>query len=175
MSDSENRSYGSSSDNDGDVYFDGPSVADLDYNVMMIEAQQHVKTQYYGLPIGQEERNLMNRLTPDALKAYAQVREIINQATIYASEAIQKNWARTMSSSEVVNYFNSLTNQLEQTYNPMISTMQNQPADVVMSLEQLTKSRMKNVEQLFGTLHELVQLSNLSNSIDNLRLMQNMF
>lgn len=160
-----NSSSGSYASGSDEAYFDGPSVLDLDYNVMTLEAQQHVKTQYYGIPITQQERELMNRLSPNALKAYGQFREILNQGHIYASEAIQKNWASSMSSAQIVNYFNTMTEQINQVYNPMIATMQNQPGEIVTALEQLSKSRMKNIQELFEALHSLVQVANVANSL----------
>lgn len=166
---------GSLSSSEDGYYWEAPSVSDLDYNVMMLEAQMSVKTQYYGVPITQNERALMDKLSPEALKNYGVVREIINQGTIYASEAIQKNWASSMSTSEVVNYFNNMTSQMEKNFNTMIQSMQTQPMDVVMSLQKLTESRMTNMLQLFETLNGLVQMSNVTNNLDNLKLLRNLF
>ncbi|MCM1076884.1 MAG: hypothetical protein NC411_05945 [Bacteroides sp.] len=153
-------------------YVEGvPSVLDLDYNVMTMQAQLDVRTQYYGFPITQSEQNLLNQLSPGALKAYSQLRDVINNAAIYANEAIKKNWARNMSPQEVINTYNTLKTQSNTVSSQISSSFQNESADVVNSLFGMLGNYSSQVDASFNALLQLTQVSQLSNQLDNLRLM----
>ncbi|MCM1520781.1 MAG: hypothetical protein NC098_08355 [Lachnoclostridium sp.] len=151
-------------------YVEGvPSVLDLDYNVMTMQAQLDVRTQYYGFPITQSEQNLLDQLSPRALKAYSQLRESINNAAIYANEAIKKNWARNMSPQEVLNTFNSFKKQSDSAGNQMSASIQGESPEVINSLARIIEAYCSEVDTSFKTLFQLAQVSQLSNRLNNMR------
>lgn len=166
-------SYSANSSSYGDAgYVEGvPSVLDLDYNVMTMQAQLDVRTQYYGFPISSNEQALLDKLTPTQLNAYSQLRAVINSAEIYANEAIQKNWARNMTMQEVQNTFNTLNSQSNTISEQNTAIFQTIPAEILTPLFNILTAYSNQVNTSFSTLAQLVQVAQVANQLDNLRLM----
>lgn len=163
---------GNSSSYDDAGYVEGiPSVLDLDYNVMTMQAQLDVKTRYYGFPITTNEEVLLNKLTPTQLNAYSQLRAVINSAEIYANEAIQKNWARNMTIQELQNTFNAFNSQSNTISEQNYAIFQTIPAEILNPLINIITAYGNQVGTSFATLAQLVQVSQVANQLDNLRLM----